>query len=475
MKKIALFFLISLHLLAAFVDATLDKIGAVSGEVVTLTIKAEGNNIEFPLINKIAGFRVVGTSTSQSISIINGKVSKSILKSFQFIPTKTGDFEIEQFSIKIDGKIYKTPKLNLKVFPPQISKNGDTFVFEIKIDKSKVYVGEPIILEYIFKYRVGANILDLDLDDFKESNFWVKKDKFIKPFIKNGYVTQIQRYVIFPQISGKFSLSSRYISIATRDGFGFIRWKKIYSNKLNLVVKDLPNGVNLVGKFKIKAKVDKPKAKVNEPINLTLEIGGIGNIEDIDKFDIKLDNVISYSSKPEIKTFVKNNKFGGIFRQKISFLAENNFTIPPFKLKYFDKDLNKTKIISTKPIKITIIGAKKNQINKIITAQPKTKVKIKYIEKNSYLKYIYFAIGFVLGMILMALFLKKGKKDKKEELPITKKIKKAKNDKELYNILLPYINDENVKEVIKKLEKNIYGSNKEKIDKREIIEIFEED
>ena len=60
-------------------------------------------------------------------------------------------------------------------------------------------------------------------------------------------------------------------------------------------------------------------------------------------------------------------------------------------------------------------------------------------------------------------------------MPMMKKIKKAKTDKALFELLLPYRDDDIViKDALLKLEKNIYASGSETIDKDEIVEFFEE-
>jgi hypothetical protein len=51
-------------------------------------------------------------------------------------------------------------------------------------------------------------------------------------------------------------------------------------------------------------------------------------------------------------------------------------------------------------------------------------------------------------------------------------IKKAKTDKELYDLLLPYSQKIELKTFIKQLEENLYFNKINKIDKKELLEIF---
>ncbi len=62
----------------------------------------------------------------------------------------------------------------------------------------------------------------------------------------------------------------------------------------------------------------------------------------------------------------------------------------------------------------------------------------------------------------------------KRESDIVKAIKKAKSDRELFNILLPYAKkDKIISNALNRLEENIYKSGKNKIDIEELMEIFE--
>jgi hypothetical protein len=65
-------------------------------------------------------------------------------------------------------------------------------------------------------------------------------------------------------------------------------------------------------------------------------------------------------------------------------------------------------------------------------------------------------------------------KYQEDDIPLIKRIKKAKEDKQLYDILLPYIQDENIKTYIVQLEKNIYGKEVNKIDKKALVEYLKE-
>ena len=73
----------------------------------------------------------------------------------------------------------------------------------------------------------------------------------------------------------------------------------------------------------------------------------------------------------------------------------------------------------------------------------------------------------------MILFPKISPKREKKQKPIIEKLKAAKSDKELFDLLLPYIKTSKfIDEILALLEENLYKNASNKIDKRKIIEYF---
>ena len=462
-------------LLSASVSASLDKISIYKGDRVTVSLKASGDNIEFPKLREIEGFTITGTSSSKQMYIVNSKVTKIEIIKYTFAPTKS--ITIPSFTIKVNGKVEKTNELELKIIKLQASKMGDDFIFKFKLSKNKVYTGEAVVATFKFMYKVGINPLDVNLEEFKPKHFWIKELKNPKPKEENGYITQSIKYLIFPQNAGKQLIDSQIINVATRQRkTNFIIWKKVLSNENELEVMALPDNLNVQGSYILNTTVDKTNIKVNEPVNLSIKIEGFGNIDDIEGFDIVLDDEVVYASKPQINAQIQDGKYGGTFIQKISIIADKDFTIPAIKFKYFDIKSKKVKTIFSKPFKIKVknkaknapVIQTKNDINKV---QLPPKIIIQ--KEDDIVKYIYAILGLFLGMFIMFI-LRRDKKSKNTELEISIKIKKAKNDKSLYEVLLPYSSNLKIQPFMKEIEDNLYNNSKNKINKKALIELFED-
>jgi hypothetical protein len=367
--KIFIILLCSIELIAGTVNLKLSAPAIYKGDNVSFTITANGDDIEFPNITNIDGFAITGTGSSSQTSIINGKVSKSVSKTYTFSPKK--DVTIPSLNVSVDGEQLKTQPKTISVIKSQMSKNGDPFIVELKIDKKNLKVGESTTLNILFKQRLDAKANKLNINEPKVENFWIKKIDGEKQFSDGQYIVTQYSYLIFAQKEGRFEISPIQADIgrlSQRSMGGFfndpffnsmtaqINWQKIYSNPLHIEVDALPNGIELYGSFNIEASVDKKEVFVNKPVNLTIDIKGIGNIDDIEKFDINLANAIVYPDKPQIKSNLVNGEYQGSFKQKIAIISDNDFTIPSIKLTFFDKKTNSVKTIETTPIDIKVKG-----------------------------------------------------------------------------------------------------------------------
>ncbi len=497
----SLLILIPFYLFSAEVSASVNKSAVYPGDSVVFSIKASGGDIEFPKIDKIGNADVSEAGTSSSYVIINGNASKTLTKMYSFSPE--GNVTIPGFAVKIDGKEYKTKPINVTVLNPNAPRPNAKALLEIRADKNSSYVGEPVNIELVLKLKASANIAKAQIDTPKFDNLWVKQIGNVQKNQEGDYIVQKYRFLAFAQQAGKIKIgpiTAHYATVKrdSYDPFGGMNisifgenlvWKKVLSNTVTIDAKPLPDNLELYGNFDIKAKVDKTKVYANKPVNLTITVRGAGNIDDVKKFNLNIPNAIVYSDEPQVKSGFNGSQYGGVFTQKIAIIADKNYTIPPIKLRYFDKNAKKETVKKTEPIKITVIGGKTAAAPAQVAVANSAKPAVSANSNQSiaasneppqnctggYIKYLTFILGIFLGAAAMLLWQKRGAKKEPKELPIIKKIKKAKSDKELYKILLPFANESKViANKLKKLEENIYKNGKNKIDKETLFDYFEE-
>ena len=303
---------------------------------------AEGRNFQAP---SFEGFNVVGgpfTSTSSSIQVVNGSVTRSTRISYTFAvqATREGTFRIGAASLTVDGNKVSSEPFEVKVLPddgnsaasggganssgqgqvqqstsdPQVS-GKDLFLRCIPSKKS-VCVGEQVVLTYKLYTKVPVSSVSVSKMP-SYAGFWTKdisdnsgKLKQSSEYV-NGieYTTaEIQKVIIVPQRSGNLTIDPMTMeciaqirtersSRRSMDPFeAFFNdpffnnnitnvQKELSSQSLSIDVKALPeNGkpdsfAGAVGNYKFTSSIDKEELSTNEAVTITFTVSGSGNIE----------------------------------------------------------------------------------------------------------------------------------------------------------------------------------------------------
>ena len=446
--KILIIFLIVINLFG--VSAKVDKQNVIEGDNVVFSITASGGNIEFPKISDIDGDKIEGISSSQNISIINGNYQKTITKSYVFTPSHS--LTIPSFKVIVDNKKIVTKPIKIKVVKD--TKIDKDFKIDIKTKQTAI-VGYPNIVTILFYQKTNVRVANISLE-LPRGDFELKQIGKEKDFYEGVYQVAQINYLLIPKKSGKINFKVKLkLGFSTQmvDAFGFIanRMKyKTIQKIVNIDVKKIYDGI--IGDYKIDLNVDKMKVEANKPVNVKLTIKGEGDLSNLGNIKINIPNVTIYDNKAKIESKIINNKIYSNYQKDFVIIADENYTIPPLSFSFYNIKTDKNQTIMTKPIKIEVKSSKKMFLSN-------DKILHKVVTKTEYqTNYLYIILAFVIGGIVGFLISKI--KFKKFELP-----------KNLYQKLLPYADNPQIKEILNKL------YNKEKLskeDKEFLKEFFNE-
>lgn len=328
--------------------------------------------------------------------------------------------------------------------------------FTQRISKQKALLNETVKVVLELKVPNDLNIDQISFDRYETFDFWIEEltsKNIIKTLNETIYIYE---YLLDAKDIGEFTLPTQTIEITSQEIRNFRKWKKIYSNKEDITILPLIENQAIQGEYEIASNANKTKIKANESINLSLNIKGKGNIKDINPFDLSLDEQTIYKDKAIINKEFLEDSYEGEFIQNFLIIADKSFTIPSFSFEYFDTNKKAVKKISTEPIYIEV-------------------EEVAIFEKEDLsLKYIFALVGFFLGLVVFSLYKYLNKYYKKVNSPLFINIKKAKSDKELYELLIKHSSTLDVKDTIKLLEENIYSNKKNKINKKELFKLLDE-
>lgn len=459
MIKLTFLIIIFINALYAKIDAIVDKNHIEEGEIVTYSINIIADNIKKPNLQTLCDTNILSKSSGTNISMINGTTSKSYTLNYRFIPQKS--CKIDAMAVEVDGKIEYSNPIDIEVLKSQDIKDAN-FILKLENLQKSVYLGEKFEIVLTFKQKQNTSVVDSDFVPPNFENFWIKNESKPQKYNEGEYsVTKIV-YQLSPKKTGILTIPKALIKIASKSnqelaqGFFIpnVNWKHYYSNDLEIDVKEPPYNTYLIGDFTIKAMSDKTQTNANEAINLTIEVNGDGNLEDIKRFEPKIEGVSIYGEKTSIN--------GTKLIQNIAFVSDKDFTIPPFSLKFFSPLANEIKEISTEAIDIKIKNSSTQAINiKKESIEPQIKSDLNITILLPIITFFVGLLGGIFGVMYRDRF-------------IFKKAKKSsiKEPKVLLAKLLPYRDDEDVKGIIEILEKNIYQNQNIYIDKKALNDIL---
>lgn len=392
-SKVVLLCLFLLHAFSAIsfaqniaVQATVDKNSLTLEDTLKLSIVIRGTkDTPPPELPSLPDFRVTSAGTSSSTQYINTQRTVSVTYNYRLTPMNTGTIVIGPARVRANGKTYSTQPITVEVQKPSgrgtgTSANKAAFV-EATLSSKKAYVGEQLVYTFRLFHRVDARNLNLQLPFDKT---WFNKEDLGEPraYIKviNGLQYHVQELsmALFPLKKGSLLIPASIVELdllhqtqnrSRRDPFSQFfnrgtraQHKTLRSQPLSIEVLPLPNGApegfkNLIGEFKIVAKLGKNDLEVGDTTTLTVTVSGKGNAQSITVDEPDLKNYFKvYPDKPEFSQSVINNQITGekVFKFALVPLQAGNRILPEFSLPYFDSKTAQYRVAKTPSISLTI-------------------------------------------------------------------------------------------------------------------------
>lgn len=344
--------------------------------------------------------------SSTSISMMNGKTTKSTQVSYTYIlqAKRTGSFTLPAASAKVKGRDISSSPVTVKVVDngskgsqqPQESagnssgqqtrqsqqsqtQEADIFM-RLTLSRSSVVVGEPVTATLKIYHR--ANLVGFENAKFPTfKGFWSQEVEapsnveFQREEV-NGTVYNsalLRRWVIIPQKAGDVSIDPAEIvclvNVQRRRSTGSIFddffgsdyatvRQRVYTASPTLHVSALPAGAPAsfgggVGEFSLKAKISKDTLSTHDAASLMVTVSGKGNIAlleapkvnfppDFEVYDVK--STTSGSATSGSKTF----EYPFIPR------SHGDFTIAPVKYSYYDVKARQYRTAQTDSLRLSV-------------------------------------------------------------------------------------------------------------------------
>lgn len=386
-------------LLAQKFEAKVSRSTLTEDERFRLTFEIQGNGKRFTPPD-FSDFHVLaGPSQQVNRQFINGKFFSSLSFSYILKPKQTGEFTIGSAQIISEGKTISTEPVSIKVVAGrnsasnnQQNSEGSSLEDQISanlfmkcfVNKKEAFVGEQITATY--KLYINVQIVDHTIKELPVFNGFYVQDVEIpqgaemSQEIINGkrfQVATIKRVILFPQQSGELEVPPFNMSLKVRVNekrrprtlleqfMGTHRDVNVNvnSNPEIIQVSALPREgqpidfKGAVGKYSLKAEVDKNKVSVNDAINLNVTISGKGNLELITDPGIEFPNDFeTYDPKVRDNIDVTASGVSGskTFEYVLIPRYAGKFNIEDLSLSYFNPETKRYERSSVDPIEFEV-------------------------------------------------------------------------------------------------------------------------
>jgi BatD DUF11 like domain len=406
---------------------------------ISYSINGNGGNFRSPEMRDFA--ILSGPNQSSSMSFVNGNMSQSLSFSYILAAQKEGKFTIGPASIVVNGKTISSKSLTIEVVKnPAGSQNqngqgrsqeqaagdnSDLFI-RASVDKSKVYVGEQLLVS--FKIYTKVSIVQNALTKAPVFNgFWSEdiitpnQQATLRPEVLDGVqyqVAEIKKTILMPQRAGTLEITELVMDFVKRvqqrtrsnsffdqffgGGYQDVR-ATAKSKPIKIEVIPLPtagkpadfNGA--VGDFGMESRLSNTNKtlKTNDATNLYVTLTGKGNLKLIDPFKLKLPPEIeSYDAKINDKISTSNSGVSGsrTFDYLLIPRHSGSYKIPPVTFSYFDVSKKDYVTLSTPEFSLEVEKGSANETESgtaVITAKEDVKIlgnDIRYIKTKTNLK-----------------------------------------------------------------------------------------
>lgn len=399
----------------------------------SVTVEASGGSVPRPSVGPFPDFEQVGTSTSQSISFVNGAMSATVSFVFTLVPRREGKFTIPPATVNLNGQSVSSNAVEVTVSAgsaaptPSPASGGPVTEqqpahagAEVKVgievvpSKTRVYLGEPVTLS--LNVYGNTALAGYSLEPTPPQGFWMEEVKLPeKPEVekqqRNGetfYTVLVKRTILFPTTTGRIRIPATrgavqfYMRRMQRDPLAdffddpffndpffqnhpaFNRSvvvtdaRQVQSNAPEITVLPLPeagrpNGfTGSVGDFSIRASLAQAEARAGEGVTLAVEITGRGNLKGATAPVLaEIPGVNVFTTNTSATFSADRSSYSGQkrFEYVLVPLSPGTYTVPSVSFAFFDPEAGTYRTVNTDTLSLTVLAGAPSAAGQALASQ----------------------------------------------------------------------------------------------------------
>ncbi|MEW5766800.1 MAG: BatD family protein [bacterium] len=395
----------------------------------SVSLSGGGGSLPSPQLPPMSDFNIYSSGRSQSISIVNGRISSALTFNYILVPKKVGKFIIGPVTLTYQNKTYETQPISIEVVeagaplpqaptqsPLQAEKRqaeGDVFI-TAEVDKQKAYVNEEVILTFRFYRRINLlsrpEYVPPETTGFFTEDLPPQKEYYTAINGSRYLITEIKT-ALFPTTPGNLQIGEAKLKCTVddfspdafsrdfffRDFFSRGKTRVLSTKPLAVEVLPLPekgkpaNFKGVVGDYSITSSLDKKKIETGQPITLTVAISGKGNVKTLQEVDLpELPEFRRYETLSSLNISKENYTVSGSKTFKTILIPQvpGKLKIPGISFAFFHPGKKRYETKSTAPLYLEAASGPKEEIS----TTPLTPEGVKVMAKD--IRYIKAEINF---------------------------------------------------------------------------------
>ena len=245
---------------------------------------------------------------------------------------------------------------------------GESMFVSASVDNEHPYLGQQIAYTFRIYQRLEGALTSVQVryNSPAFTGFWnsqeTQQDEYTETIDSNQYRVVELRTLLFPSVVGTVAIDPAVLEVSAGTPGAPNR---LETSAVSMEVRPLPAGApaaftGAVGKFDISASADPTEGRINEPVRLTVNMSGEGNIEALPNPPAPEFVGWRVIESPVISDIhVVAGQVTGSRTYEIVLVPEKSgvLTIPEIQYPYFDPLSEQYVQIATSPIAVTVAGA----------------------------------------------------------------------------------------------------------------------
>jgi hypothetical protein len=380
--------------------ATVDKTRVAMDDAVVLTVTLSGESVDDarPALPDIPGFRAASAGQSQNFSFINGQAFREVSFTYVLQPEAPGAYTVPALTVRAGGKSYSTAPIAIEVVaagaaapaapreggraPP--AARGRELFLTAAVDKQEAFVGQAVVLTVRFYSR--ARLLSQPAYAPPDTTGFLTEDlppqrQYVEVVDGRRYAVVELRTALFPAAPGTARVGPAALECRTEDfggmddPFGSSFFSQFFSGGRPVTIKSEPLSVRVkplpaegrpadfhgdVGRYRLSAALDRPRAAVHEPVTLTVTVSGEGNVKALGQPALPpLDGFKAYETLSSLNVAKAGGKVEGskVFQTVLKPEVSGALRVPPLSFSFFDPEARAYKTVRSQPLSLEVTGA----------------------------------------------------------------------------------------------------------------------